>query len=269
MSRLRVAILLLSSSILVCIGLVARQTIQQAVQVPTVAGLLQNTLVALDGNTAVSDITLSGTARRIVGSTDETGTVTYRALAAGAVRYDFSYPSGTSSEIHAVASAGPLGSWSGPDGVSHPIALHNLANRSDIFPAFTLGPLGSTPNLVATVTGGETKNGYPVFHLSASQQFPQQPATAAARAQHLTQTDVFFDASTLLPVALDFSAHPDDNSSLDIPVEILFSDYRNVSGTQLPFHVQKFFNNVLLLDIQFQNATINTGLSASLFSVQQ
>jgi len=52
---------------------------------------------------------------------------------------------------------------------------------------------------------------------------------------------------------------------LDIPVEIRFSDYRPVSGAQIPFHVEKFLNNTLLLDLQFTNAQLNSGLSASLF----
>jgi hypothetical protein len=230
--------------------------------------ILQQALIALVGNTPLTDITLSGTAHRIAGSEDETGTLSYRALSTGAARFDFSYPSGPWEEVHAAISAGPLGTWSGPDGVSHPIALHNLANRSDIFPAFTLAPLTSSANLVVTLVGLETKNGQSVYHVSVSQQFPKMKPKSAALAAHLTQTDLFLDVSTLLPVALDFNTHPDDNSSLDIPIELLFSDYHSISGVQVPFHVEKFLNNGLVLDLEFQSASINTGLSASLFNVQ-
>jgi hypothetical protein len=190
MSRLRVAVFLLSSSILVCIGLVARQTIQQAVSPPSAPTLLSNALGSLQGGTLVSDATLTGSAHSIAGSDDEAGTVTYQALSSGAVRYDFSYPSGPRGEVHAANSAGPLGTWSGPDGVSHPVALHNLANRSDIFPAFTLLPLMSNPNLVITLVGTDTKNGKSVYHISVSQQFPKMPARSAPLAQHLSQTEI-------------------------------------------------------------------------------
>jgi hypothetical protein len=230
--------------------------------------VLQNSLAVLVGTAALSDVTLTGTARRIVGSTDETGTVTFRALPTGEMRYDFSYPSGVWSEIHEGIAAGPLGSWSGPDGVAHPIALHNLANRSDIFPAFSLSPLLSSPNMMINLIGPETKNGQSVYHVAVSQQFPQLPPRSASLAQHLSQTDLFLDATTLLPVAVDFNTHPDDNSSLDIPVELLFSDYRSVSGSQIPFHVQKFLNNGLGLDLQFSSASINSGLAVSTFRVQ-
>lgn len=230
--------------------------------------LLQNAVAALAGSSSILDVTLSGSSHHIAGSTNEVGTVTYRALSTGAVRYDFSYPSETANEIHAATSAGPLGTWSGPDGISHPIAVHNLANRSDIFPVFTLTAFTSNTNFVVTIVGLETKNGQSVYHVSASQPFPQMKAGPAALAQHLTQTEVYLDASTLLPVAIDFNTHPDDNSGLDIPVEILFSDYRSVSGAQVPFHVQKFLNNGLVLDLEFQNASVNSGLSASLFNIQ-
>lgn len=71
-----------------------------------------------------------------------------------------------------------------------------------------------------------------------------------------------------LPAAITYNIHPDNNALLDIPVEIDFSDYRLVSGVQIPFHIQKCLNNSLLLDFQVQNAAINSGLSASEFTVQ-
>jgi hypothetical protein len=230
--------------------------------------LLQNSLAALTGSVSISDITLSGAAHRIAGSDDEFGSISYKALSNGAARFDFSYPSGPRSEIHASTTVGPVGVWSGPEGVSHPLALHNLANRSDIFPAFTVAPFTSTANLVVTLVGLETKNGQSVYHVSVSQQFPQMKPRSATLVQHLTQTEIFLDASTLLPVAMDFNTHPDDNSSLDLPVELLFSDYRTVSGVQVPFRVQKFLNGGLVLDLEFQTAAVNTGVSSTLFAIQ-
>jgi hypothetical protein len=86
---------------------------------------------------------------------------------------------------------------------------------------------------------------------------------------HLSQMDFFLDATTFLPVATTFNIHPDDDAGLDIPIEARFSDYRTVSGAQIPFHVQKFLNNGLILDLQFATAVLNTGLTASQFQVGQ
>jgi len=233
---------------------------------PQAATLLQNSLAALTGGKPISDITLTGTARRILGSDDETGTATYKAIP-GANRLDLSLSGGAHSEVANSTTPTPAGSWSGPDGVSRPQALQNLTNQASISPVFTFSTLTPAQNFVVTLVGQETKSGHSVYHLSASQQFPQMAAKTAAIEQHLTQLEIFLDSSTLLPVALDFSAHPDNDAGLDIPVELLFSDYRPVNGAQIPFHVQKFFNNSLLLDLQFANAQLNGGLPVSSFSV--
>lgn len=80
--------------------------------------------------------------------------------------------------------------------------------------------------------------------------------------------DLFLNSTTLLPVALSFAAHPDNNALLDIPVQVQFSNYQNVGGVQIPFHIQKFLNYSLSLDLQVQSAVLNSGLSANSFGVQ-
>jgi outer membrane lipoprotein-sorting protein len=72
----------------------------------------------------------------------------------------------------------------------------------------------------------------------------------------------------LLPAALDFSIHPDNNAVIDFATEVRFSEYRAVSGVAVPFHVQKYVNNGLVLDLQFANAAVNSGLPASAFQFQ-
>jgi hypothetical protein len=235
---------------------------------PETLALLQKSLAALVGNTAITDVMLSGTARRIAGSDDEAGNVTFKGLSSGPARLDFSYPSGLRSEIRTVVNAGSAGAWSGPDGTLHPISLHNLMNKARIFPAFTIASFTAGQNFIVTYVGQETKDGHSVYHLSASRQFPDSEGSARTLAEHLTQTDIFLDISTLLPIAFDFSAHPDNDGALDIPAELLFSDYRTVSGIKIPFRVQKFLNNGLVLDLNFQNALVNSGLSGSSFNIQ-
>ena len=54
----------------------------------------------------------------------------------------------------------------------------------------------------------------------------------------------------------------------DVPVEVRYSDYRQVNGVSVPFHVQRYLNNGLVLDFVASQATINSGLSDAVFSVQ-
>ena len=80
--------------------------------------------------------------------------------------------------------------------------------------------------------------------------------------------DFYLDPNSLLPVALDFNQHPDDNALIDLPVEIRFSGYQTMSGVAVPEQVQKYLNNTLILDLQLSNATFNSGLSTSVFALQ-
>ena len=151
------------------------------------------------------------------------------------------------------------------------MSAHNLMTTSEWFlPALAVRGLVASQNSIVSNIGPETKDGASVIHLTVTEQFPVSdvPADLAALMQHLSQMDLFLDATTLLPVALDFNIHPDNNALLDIPVEIRFSDYITVNGVQVPFHVQKYLNNNLMLDIQLQAATLNTGLTASAFAIQ-
>jgi len=251
-------------------GTSAEQSSHQALS------LLQQSLAVLTGGQSVTDVTLSGTARRIVGSEDESGAATLKAIAGTGARLELSLPSGPRSELRNTSGPKPVGSWSGPDGVQHAISNHNLFTDPGWFPAFTISSLLSAPNAVITYVDPEARDGQSVIHITAFQQFP----TSTSLKQHLTQTEIFLDPSTHLPVALAFNTHPDDNVLLDLPVEIRFSDYRPVSSVArgfslagassplVPFNVQKFLNNSLLLDLQFQYAALNSGLSASNFTVE-
>jgi hypothetical protein len=231
--------------------------------------LLRQSAAALVGRVTLTDVTLSGTARRIAGSDDESGTAVLKVLAAGASRVDLSFPSGHRSEILNTSVAPVAGSWSGPDGVSHGIAFHNLFTGSAwFFPAFTVSQGLSASGYVATYVASETHNGQAVQHVSLSQPSLLPTVPGAISSAHLTRVDLFLDSTTLLPAAIAFNIHADNNQLLDIPIEIRFSSYQAVNGVQVPFHVQKYLNNGLILDFQATSVTLNSGLSASAFSAQ-
>jgi len=252
---------------------------------PQAAALLARSAAALRGNAPLSDVTLTGTARRIAGSDDESGQVTIKARATGQTRLDLNLPSGKHSESRnvspaagpnvgagfspssSVAITAPSGQWTGPDGAAHDIAYHNLiAEPAWHSPAILLAQLLANPNLVVANLGQETRNGAAVQHLSIAQTATGTSDTDRLM-QHLSQLDLYLDPATLLPASVAFNIHPDNNANLDIPVEIRFSDYRSVNGVKVPFRLERFFNGSLSLDIQLDSATLNSGLSASDFSL--
>jgi len=233
---------------------------------PQAAQLLQQALTAIVASTPLTDVTLSGSAHYIAGSDDETGTATLKAIL-GASRIDLNLSSGPRSEIQNASGAGPVGSWSGPDGVSHAMAFHNLlTDPAWFFPAFPITH-GLSAGYAATYVGHEDHDGQAVEHVTISQTSALQTPAGAPTMGHLSQMDFFLDSTTILPAAVAFNIHPDNNALLDIPIEVRFSDYRAVNGVQIPFHIQKFLNNGLILDLQFTTAVLNTGLTATQFQV--
>lgn len=266
---------------------------------PQAVALVQKSLAVLSGGATVSDVTLTGSGRRIAGSDDETGTATLTATNLGDSKVALSLPSGSRTEIRnhsAVALPGtvpavadlpawvaqtaqPVGAWSGPDGALHGISSHNImTDPAWFFPALTLADIATSTNYVLSYIGTETLNGQSVVHIAASRLLVLPNGSEAANAvngmsfaalmQHLSQMDIYFDPTTSLPVVLAFNVHPDDNELVDLPVQIQLSNYQSSGGIEVALHVQKFINNSLVLDLQFTNAAFNSGLTAASFQIQ-
>lgn len=274
----------------------ASPTLAQSPQQPAASAqglsVLQQSLRALTKGTPVIDVTLSGTVRRIAGSDDETGSATLKATVLGDSRIDMAFASGNRTEIRNHAGIPPpdvagqtsssdpadqvlqtVGMWSGPDGVLHGMQRHNLmTDAAWFFPAATLTTMTSASSAyVVTYIGQQTLNGESTIQLQITQPIPaapHPPKAAVALTARLTQMNIFVDPGTLLPVALDFNIHPDDDAGSDIPVEVRFSDYQSVNNMLVPLHVQKYINNGLFLDFQFQNVTLNSGLVPAIFNFQ-
>ena len=235
---------------------------------PQAATLLTQSATALAGNVALSDVTLSGTTRRIAGSDDDTGTAVFKALASGASRMDLSLSSGQRSEVCDFPATTPTGTWLGPDRISHPIAFHNLVSEPAwFFPAFAIARRLSGSSYVVTYVAHETHNGQAVEHVSVAQTSSDPTPSDETFFEHLSRVEFFLDSPTRLLAAMSFNTHPDNNALLDIPIEVRFSDYRPVNGAQVPFHVQKYLNNNLILNFQVESVTLNSGLTASSFSL--
>jgi len=294
---------LLSCCLLFSITLQAQQSpstpTSVAISDPQAVALVQRSLAALTSGVAVIDVTLTGSAHRIAGSDDETGTVTLEASAAGDSRVDLSFASGNRIEIRnhsalplpgtlppgvpasAAQTPQPVGEWIGPDGAPHAMANHNIMTTAPwFFPALILEEVVTSQNCVLSYVGQETLNGQAVLDVSISQPLvitsgsegsvssAPPGVSIASLTQHLTQVDIYFDSRTSLPVGLAFNAHPDNNALIDIPTEITFSSYETVNGIAVPMTLQKYLNNGLVLELQFTNATLNSGLSTSAFALQ-
>ena len=77
--------------------------------------------------------------------------------------------------------------------------------------------------------------------------------------------DLYLDATSLLPAALDFNIQPGNSANPAIPAEIRFSAYQSFSGVQAPTRIQKYLQGSLVLDITVTSAMVNSGVADSVF----
>jgi hypothetical protein len=233
---------------------------------PQAVSLAAQALAALTGIVQISDVTLTGTATRTAGSDVETGTITLKALGTTNSRMDLVESGGTRSEIRTAASGFPQGTWIGLDGTSHTMAGHNLMTDAVwFFPAFSIVSQAASTNVVATYVDAETRNGVSVQHLRFAQP-PSVTGDPTGLLTSLTAEDVYLDASSLLPVAILFNTHPDNNAASNIAVEIDFSNYQASSGVEVAQRIQELLNNNLFLDITVQSVALNSGLTTATFA---
>jgi hypothetical protein len=231
--------------------------------------LAQRSMLALTHGTPISDVTLTGTATETAGSTVSVGNTTFKALGLWNSRVDFDGSS--RSEIRTLDQSGhPIGVWITPDGKVHPMAFHNVwSDAAWFFPAFSSVSASTQPNVTVKYIGQEIRNGVSVQHLQFFRSADASLAAIATDIPGLSKVDIYLDSTSLLPLAETFNAHPDNDASQNIAMEIDYSSYQTVNGMQIPFHVQKLLSRGVIVDFQVTQVSINTGLTVSTFSIPQ
>ncbi len=231
---------------------------------PEALNLVQQSIIALSGGAAISDVTLSGTATWTVASKSETASATLLAKGTGESRFDMTLSAGPRSEIRNDGSSTALGELLASDGSVLQWGLNNcLVNAVWFFPQLSV--LGATgdPTLIFLYIGQETRNGVTVQHIQSY----RYSSTETATIQQLSTMDVYLDASSFLPVTFAFNVQSTDGSQT-ISLEVDFSNYQPLNGIQLPFRVQRYVAGNLGFDFTLTSAQLNLGLSDSLFTIQ-
>ncbi len=234
---------------------------------PQAVTLAQQAIAALTNGNAVSDVTLTGNVTWSGGSSPETGTVTLLALGTGESRMNLSLPSGTRSEIRDASTGVPQGEWIAQDGSSGLFAYQNCATDAVWFFS-ALSSLSAGTNVVLLYIGQETWNGAAVQHV---QSYIYQPPSGNPQTgptyQQLSTMDFYLDASSFLPVAIVFNAHPDNDASTNLLIEADLSNYQDFNGFLVPAHIQRFLQGNPLVDMTISGASFNTGLPLSEFAI--
>ncbi len=177
---------------------------------------------------------------------------------------DLALSSGTRSEIRDAQTGIPFGQWTNPNDTSGQFASHNCwTDAVWFFPA--LSSLAAGQNVVLSFIGRESRNGTSVQHLrSYVYQSGQVPIPSP---QQLSIMDFYLNATSLLPVATTFNAHPDHDANTSLSIEVDFANYQTISGIAVPMRIQRYQQGNLMVDITLTEASFNSGLPLSTFAV--
>lgn len=233
---------------------------------PQAVSLAQQSIAALTGGNAISDVTLNTNVTSIAAANNANGTGVFKAKGWNESLVSITLPSGTRSEARNDLNGFPAGAWSLNGNPSTAMAQHNAwTDASWFFPA--LSSLSQTANsqCVFNYIGEEQHNSVTVQHIRASQLAPSGLTNSPIPT--LSTIDFYLDPTTLLPQAIDFTLHDDNNTETNIPVEIRFASYQTVNGIQVPFHFQRLMNGTLMVDAKVTSAAFNTGLQDSIFTL--
>jgi hypothetical protein len=139
------------------------------------------------------------------------------------------------------------------DGKSHPLPQWSAT----YYRPWHMPLLSRMADIVSTgiqyqFVGTETVSGRPAWHI----QIWSTPTdgSSADLTKTISEFHVFVDQATAHPVKLityDFSPDAMENRT---PVETYFSDYRNISGALIPFHMTRYASGSLQADIVLSSA---------------
>jgi hypothetical protein len=233
---------------------------------PTALTLLSESATALSGGVTFSDLALTGNVKWAGGSQVEDGTGTFKVKGTQESRFDLALGTQTRYEIRNDTAGYPNGEYAGPDGVVHPMALHNCWVAAGGFaPISLVNALGS---LVVTYVGRETHESVPVDHIHAVRVGFSKNSKQEALIESLSAADLYLDASSHLPLFLDFKTHADNDYRTNISVEVRYSQYQKASGMNIPFHIQRVVQSTVNLDFTVASAVLNSGIPDSAFTLQ-
>ena len=212
-----------SALLLLIPGVGSGQTAPVAARDPNAVALASRALQALAGGTALNEITLQASATYIAGSDQETGPATLVALGNQQSRVTLNLTSGQRQEIR----SGIGGGWVGSDAAPHAMATRDcFLDAPWFFPEFTLAAIASDSTLLITLVGQEVHNSQQVCHPTLFYSPSGRAPDVAALIQRVSGVELSVDSTTLVPVALDFNPHRDNDANFSGPVKVRYNPYK-------------------------------------------
>jgi hypothetical protein len=224
-------------------------------QTSSAASILAQASSAFGSHAGLKSVTMTGQAQLVAGSTTEAGNITLTAGTDGSFQVTFSSGKGVRVDQQSGFSQGTVCGWTDEAGTSHTVPSHNCMVPVNWFlPMLSVSGGQQPAGILSRLPGVEGDN---VIVRQSSPAPSTWSADQASLLEHLGTVDLHLNSATKLPTSLVYTIHPDHSASIDIPVRVTFSSYQVVEGVAIPFHIQRFVNGSLSLDITVTSASIN------------
>ena len=231
-----------------------------------------NALSRLTGGQLLSDITLNGNINYTAGSEDDSGTFTLQATGPDASAVVLNLSQGRLQWVHGLNNFVRQAYFVEPDGKSRNHTVKSAwADAAWFYPGLGLLSELSGHNavfegqLIANDLGQISHDGQTVIHLQLQLELnpAQAPKAAIGLVAKRTREDLYLDPASLLPVFLNY--HEPSAHGQPIRIEVHYGNYQSLHGLEIPFHIQRWVNGSLVMDMHVTQAQWNTGISNTSF----
>lgn len=214
------------------------------------------------GNKPFSSITMTGGAVWTAGDLTESGTVTFALSSDGSFTETWSLPSQSHTYQSAMLSGIQTCTYTDATGKQTSIQDTTCLQSVPWFaPWFGLSPGANARGFRTDVTQ-PSDAALGNKRLSFVPNISAPPGASAATAQPVAElqqgalVNISYNATSALPVALNFAHLLDGNPAHSIQNDASFSDYRPEDGYMLPHHIQRYIQRTLQADITITTVTV-------------
>lgn len=244
----------------------AQQTAVPALQRdPQAIALVQQTFAAMGSAQALLLQDSVATGQATIFKPDGTSTtlpITKKSKGTTMVRIELQRPEGMQVRILNNGAA----AIQKPDGSVESLITNNtVAERVQHIPALSLLSDWANTSMELKYVGSDSVNGQPSDVVSIS--YIPSDAQDPNFWRNTTRTLFYVDQSTKLVSKVQYQNFAENNTNVSKKIEIVFSDYRPVSGVLVPFQQSTYSNGRLLSTITFTSAALNVGLTFSDFDL--
>ncbi len=233
----------------------------QAQQFPpgvnTAATFLSEVALKYPAAAALNSMSFNAEAQWTLGSQKETGTATAQASSDGSTSFQLNLDGASRAETRSALGDSRSCQWADTKS-AHTLQTVDCSTPVPWFaPLFAFQPSAVVLQLLNISDDGAVTRSSETYRQISYLTAIQGTSTATTNLLTSgTKVSVLYDPQTLLPTSIEYLQHADNDLNTTIPVRIVYSNYQTVSGTPVPYQIDRYVNGVLQLALSVTSASL-------------